>query len=214
MQTQPNYFIFDLDGTLFDTSLDLANSVNFALAKHGFPTHTIPQIVSFIGNGSLQLLRRSIPTDQEGILPEVHQAFLNHYLKNCTIDTKPYPGVLEFLETNARASILTNKPHAPTIRILEHFGLQTRFDFVLCGDTAPARKPEPDGLKLILTEVGVSPSEALMVGDDLPDIGVAKALGVPSLILLTGFGEEDALRSANPSFIARDFLSFVQQVRP
>lgn len=214
MDKQPEYFIFDLDGTLFDTSLDLARSVNFALQTFEQPAHPVEDVVAFIGNGSLNLIRRSLRAEQEYLLPEIHQAFLSHYLENCTMDTRPYQGVMEFLQQNIRASVLTNKPYAPTVRILKHFGLESRFDHVLCGDTAPERKPQPGGLLSILQQVGVQPELALMVGDDLPDIGVALAAGVPSLAILSGFGRAPELRTANPTYIVPDFLSFVQLVHP
>jgi phosphoglycolate phosphatase len=170
-------------------------------------------VISFIGNGSLNLIRRSLPEEKMLLLPEIHRTFLAHYNENCTIDTKPYPSVMEFLKTDAPASILTNKPYAPTIRILAHFNLLGRFDHILCGDTAPARKPEPAGLRSILEQVGIAPEHALMVGDDLPDIGVAKATGTPSLALLNGFGDAQELREANPTYTAEDFSAFARMAQ-
>lgn len=204
----PRYFIFDLDGTLFDTGIDLARSVNFALAEFKLPTHDLATVISFIGNGSLNLIRRSTGEEGEHAVHDIHQCFLSHYLENCTLDTQPYPGVLEFLKTEVRASILTNKPDAPTRKILAHFGLAERFETVFCGDTTPARKPQPDGLLEILRRACVESKDALMVGDDLPDLGAALAAHVPSMALLGGFGNRGALLEAKPTFSANSFADF------
>ena len=201
----PRYYIFDLDGTLFDTSLDLAAAVNASLLHFGYPVHDVPTVVSFIGNGAANLIRRSLV---------VLHYFLDYYLEHCTEKTQPYQGVLDFLKQPIRASILTNKPDAPTRKILSHFGLQDRFEHVLCGDTTPARKPAPDGLLHILQMVGIAPQDALMVGDDLPDLGAAAAANVPSCALMGGFGKSIELHAANPTFSASDFAHFARLAHP
>jgi len=205
---RPQHIVFDLDGTLFDTSLDLAGSVNFALAQFSLPTHELDAVVSFIGNGSLNLIKRAMDREDDALAQDIHRVFLAHYLEHCCELTKPYAGVLEFLAGPWRVSILTNKPDAPTRKILAHFGLQNRFDYVLCGDTTPARKPAPEGLLAILQGMNVEPANALMVGDDLPDIGAAKAARVPSLSLLNGFGQYAELIGEGPTFLADDFAQF------
>jgi phosphoglycolate phosphatase len=212
MNLTPRYFVFDLDGTLFDTSEDIANSVNFALNKYGIAIHELATIVSFIGNGSLNLIRRSVGEQGKDRVNEIHQCFLDHYFDHCTNATLPYPGVLAFLQGNHRASILTNKPNAPTRKILAHFGLSNRFESVFCGDTAPVRKPNPEGLLEILRLAHVAPADAWMIGDDLPDISAAQAARVPSFALLGGFGKREALLAANPSMTADTFADFARLV--
>ncbi|HSQ42859.1 MAG TPA: HAD-IA family hydrolase [Fibrobacteraceae bacterium] len=204
------YLIFDLDGTLFDTSLDLARSVNFALAHAGLPCHEIPTIISFLGNGSLNLVRRSLQGMNDESLQCIHRDFLEHYRENCTIDIQPYPGVLEFLEKPGRISLLTNKPQVATLKILKHFGLQNRFEQVLCGDTTPERKPDPQGLLQILSKAQVSPKNARMVGDDLPDLGCARAAGTSCTLLLSGFGKSTELLAQHPEGCVGSFAEFVR----
>jgi phosphoglycolate phosphatase len=208
------FFVFDLDGTLFDTGVDLARSVNFSLHHFGLDQHPVPTIISFIGNGSMNLIRRSSGSFDEALTSKIHSHFLEHYLEHCVIDTKPYPGVLEFLQRPFRAALLTNKPYAPSLRILKHFGLETRFESILCGDTAPARKPAPDGLLQILKNASIAPAHALMVGDDPVDIHVAKAGGVPSFALRSGFGKSADLSALHPTFIADDFGQFAKEYLP
>jgi len=213
---QPVYFIFDLDGTLLDTATDLANSVNYALSSYGLPTHELATVISFIGSGSLNLIRRSMGLKDEQCDPlasEIHRVFLEHYLHHCTVQTKPYPGVCDFLDKPHRASLLTNKSLAPTLVLLRHFGWENRFEHVLCGDTSPERKPSPAGLLWILEQVGIHPQDALMVGDDMADVHCAQAAGVPCVAILSGFGNAALLRNSNANFLADSFLDFTRLVQ-
>ena len=190
--------VFDLDGTLFNTLGDLAVAVNFALRHFGLPEHDEQRVRTFIGNGSMKLIERSMG---EAALPEnvvrtgitiemVHKVYSDFYWEHCTERTLPNPGVVEFLRsTAARVAMLTNKPERPTFKLLEHFHLRDRFEFVLCGDTTPERKPSPAGLLKIMESAGVAPAETVMVGDDQPDILAARNAGVDCITLLCGFGK-------------------------
>ena len=169
--------VFDLDGTLFNTLGDLAVAVNFALRHFGLPEHEEQRVRTFIGNGSMKLIERSMG---EAALPEnmarsgvtiemVHKVYSDFYWEHCTERTLPNPGIVEFLNNSkARVAMLTNKPLRPSEKILNHFGLRDRFEFILCGDTTPERKPSPAGLLKILEMAGVSREESVMVGDDQP----------------------------------------------
>jgi phosphoglycolate phosphatase len=100
--------------------------------------------------------------------------------------------------SKARVAMLTNKPLRPSEKILNHFGLHDRFEFILCGDTTPERKPSPAGLLKILEMAGVSREEAVMVGDDQPDILAARNAGVDCITLLCGFGKPVNLLPLKP----------------
>lgn len=205
---KPLHIFFDLDGTLIDSSPDLANSINTILRKHHLPTHSLAAVKSFIGNGSLNLMKRSLGSEREELAPALHQEFLAHYQENCVNETHLYPGVLELFQRPFSASLITNKPEAPTLKILRHFGLAQRFDFIFCGDTAVERKPSPHSLQVVLQKNQIQASSALMVGDDLPDIGAAKAAGVPVIALLGGFGDSKELLDAQADYYADDFVDF------
>ena len=199
--------VFDLDGTLFNTLGDLTVAVNFALRHFGLPEHDEQRVRTFIGNGTLKLIERSMG---ESALPEniartgvtiemVHKVYSDFYWEHCTERTLPNPGVVEFLRnTHARVAMLTNKPERPTFKLLEHFHLRDRFEFVLCGDTTPERKPSPAGLLKIMESAGVAPAETVMVGDDQPDILAARNAGVDCVTLLCGFGKPVNLLPLKP----------------
>ncbi|MDR1759368.1 MAG: HAD-IA family hydrolase [Fibrobacter sp.] len=196
--------ILDLDGTLFNTLGDLAPAVNYALSMHGLPALEISKIHSFIGNGSLNLIARSIG-EASVSLEAVHRDFLRFYAAHCTENTVPYPGVPEFLARDFRAALLTNKPEKPTRLILEHFGLENRFECVLCGDTAKAKKPGPEGIFQILETCRVAASDAVMIGDDTPDIQAALAVPVDSIAVLNGYGKAELLLSLQPTAAVSHF---------
>ena len=140
MLKKKSLIVFDLDGTLFNTLGDLAVAVNFALRHFGLPEHDEQRVRTFIGNGSMKLIERSMG---EAALPEnmartgvtiemVHMVYSDFYWEHCTERTLPNPGVVDFLRTcKARIAMLTNKPLRPTEKILHHFGLRDCFEFIL-----------------------------------------------------------------------------------
>ena len=211
--------VFDLDGTLFNTLGDLTVAVNFALRHFGLPEHDEQRVRTFIGNGTLKLIERSMG---EAALPEniartgvtiemVHKVYSDFYWEHCTERTLPNPGVVEFLRnTHARVAMLTNKPERPTLKLLEHFLLRDRFEFVLCGDTTPERKPSPAGLLKIMETAGVSPAETVMVGDDQPDILAARNAGVDCVTLLCGFGKPVNLLPLKPKNTVESYAEMCQ----
>ena len=207
MLHKKSLIVFDLDGTLFNTLGDLAVAVNFALRHFGLPEHEEQRVRTFIGNGSMKLIERSMG---EAALPEnvartgltveqVHKVYSDFYWEHCTERTLPNPGVVDFLcNSKARVAMLTNKPERPTFKLLEHFHLRDRFEFVLCGDTTPERKPSPAGLLKIIEMASVPREEAVMVGDDQPDILAARNAGVDCITLLCGFGKPVNLLPLKP----------------
>ena len=198
MLKKKSLIVFDLDGTLFNTLGDLSVAVNYALRHFGLPEHEEQRVRTFIGNGTLKLIERSmgdaaLPENvaRTGITVEaVHKVYSDFYWEHCTERTLPNPGVVEFLrKAPARIAMLTNKPELPALKILEHFGIRDCVEFMLCGDTTPERKPSPAGLLKIMESAGVAPAETVMVGDDQPDILAARNAGVDCITLFCGFGK-------------------------
>jgi len=214
MLKKKSLIVFDLDGTLFNTLGDLAVAVNFALRHFGLPEHDEQRVRTFIGNGSMKLIERSMgeaatpdAISRTGITIEmVHKVYSDSYWEHCTERTLPNSGVVDFLRTcKARIAMLTNKPLRPTEKILHHFGLRDCFEFILCGDTTPERKPSPAGLLKILEMAGVSHEDAVMVGDDQPDILAARNAGVDCVTLLCGFGKPVNLLPLKPENTVKSY---------
>src|SRR5512134_1935717 len=121
MDAEVRLLVFDLDGTLIDSKLDLANSVNHALSAFGLPALPHPVIYSYVGDGATMLIRRAVGEDGDGILPAVLDAFLAHYRRHLLDTTVPYPGVPESLREWAeiyQMAVLTNKSLDMTLAIL------------------------------------------------------------------------------------------------
>ena len=112
--------IFDLDGTLLNSLQDLATSTNYALQRHGYPTHELPAFRYFVGNGSDKLLERALPEaerSRENVL-KIREDFMAYYAEHKADFTAPYDGICELLKTLKRHQLLlavaSNKYHAAT----------------------------------------------------------------------------------------------------
>src|SRR6202035_2909657 len=172
----PRLLVFDLDGTLIDSGLDLCNSVNATLAHFGKPELPEAVIASYIGDGASLLVRRAFG-DPEGdvhdeeYVTEALTFFLNYYRAHKFDNTYLYPGVLESLQAiratdpNILMAVLTNKPVNPSRDICAHFGLSRFFFQNYGGNSFHTKKPDPHGLQTLIAEAGaiarrpISPTE-------------------------------------------------------
>jgi phosphoglycolate phosphatase len=201
--------VFDLDGTLIDSARDLCNSVNAALEHMGRPHLPDEIIASFVGNGASMLVRRSLAVEN-GVSPdEVHDEelataynfFLAHYREHKLDFTYAYDGVLDSLSglrtmpdgTPRAMAVLTNKPVRPARAICDGLGMGAFFLGVYGGDSFPLKKPDPMGLRAIMSEAGASPRETLMIGDSKVDVRTARNAGAWSLGCKFGFGPQDLM---------------------
>jgi len=202
----PALFVFDLDGTLVDSAQDLADAGNAVLEIYGRPTLPRQQVVAMVGDGARELVRRLIAAaGLDAPLDEALAHFLECYDQRLLATTRPYDGVfatLEALMPLARLAVLTNKPEAATLRLLEGLELRHYFSDVIGGDSPYGRKPDPRGLFALLARADVATENALMVGDSMNDLLVAEAATVPMCLARYGFGyqqvpEPDRLRAAH-----------------
>lgn len=236
---QKELFIFDLDGTLFNTLGDLAPAVNYAMKQFGLKTHSNDDVRIFIGNGSMNLIRRAVAANyidvakvrnfdevaavlerenySEEKIKEIHKVYSEFYWEHCTENTEPYEGVIELVQRIATkcaetrcAAMLTNKPVAPAQKILKKFGLENSFATYLCGDTTPERKPSPAGIYEILRQTGIAPEKAIMIGDDTPDVLAAKNAGIDCITLFEGFGKAENLLPLEPRYTAGHIKDFAE----
>ena len=211
----PGAFIFDLDGTLIDSGLDIALSANFTRVHFGLPDLPVPTLKSYVGDGVAKLLTRSLGHDvrsgQTGaaglpVSEEMHAegmtVFADHYGRHLLDNTTLYPGVLEILARFQRIPqhLATNKPREFTDKVLSGLHLAGAFRKVVCGDETSARKPDPGHLKITLEGLDIAPSEVVVVGDSPNDILAAKAFGGVSVACTFGLVPPGLLKSAGPDF--------------
>ena len=201
-------FIFDLDGTLIDSKMDIVNSVNAMLRTTGRSELPAQTIASFVGHGAPQLMasvlgKAASESDRETAL----STFLRHYEDHPLDETRTYPGVKEGLAALGEypKAVLTNKPLRASMQILEGLGLLEFFTVIYGGDSFATKKPDPAGALSILQELGFPAGQAAMVGDSDVDIQTARNAGMRAVAVTYGFGNYD--RIANPADFYVDQLT-------
>ena len=185
---------FDLDGTLLDTSGDLAAAVNHALASAGRPTLPVEAVRPMIGGGSRHMLAQGMAATggcTEAELDTLQARLLAFYEANIAVETRPFPGCLDALDALAARgvtlAVVTNKNERLARIVLDALGLTDRFATIIGGDTlGPDRgKPKPDLIELMVERCG--PGPAAFVGDSIYDVEAAQAAGLPVVACSFGF---------------------------
>ena len=180
--------VFDLDGTLIDSRKDLVTSVNAALVQ--FDRQPLPEamIASYIGDGAGMLIRRALgdPSGEtaEALVEGALTAFLDYYREHKLDHTTLYEGVfpaLDLLRPGRAMACLTNKPVNPSQQICAALGLAPYFFQTYGGNSFQTRKPDPEGLRALMHEAEVEPTETVMVGDSDVDILTAQRAGTWSI---------------------------------
>ncbi|HEY2821428.1 MAG TPA: HAD-IA family hydrolase [Candidatus Acidoferrum sp.] len=207
--------VFDLDGTLIDSKLDLIHSVNATLAEMGRAKLSDEVISSYIGHGAPMLISRAlggVATEEE--LARGLKYFLAYYEEHKLDNTCLYPDVTETLaklsQQEIAMAVLTNKPVKISVRILEELGLAKYFQAIYGGNSFETKKPDPLGAKTILSEFRVNTGDAMMVGDSEVDIQTARNAGMIAAAVNFGFGIHD--RAQHPADIYLDRMSDLVQI--
>jgi phosphoglycolate phosphatase len=211
--TAPNFssvraLIFDLDGTLIDSKLDLIRSVNAMLREMGREQLHEDTISGYIGHGAPQLVAQALGNNATAAQREQALKFFLAYYEDHKMDsTCAYPGVPEALEllSGLPMAILTNKPVRISVRILEALGLAKYFRAVYGGNSFETKKPDPLGAQTILREFGAAPAEAILIGDSEVDVQTARNAGTFAAAVNYGFGTHD--RAGHPADIYLDRLA-------
>lgn len=197
--------VFDLDGTLLNTLTDLAASCNRALAQMGKPCRTEEEIKSFIGNGARLLCNRLIglnaPEEEVDRCLRLFQADYNIHLND---HTAPYPGIIDMLRTfrenGVSCAVVSNKYDAATREICRlHFG--DLIPVSIGEGNGISKKPCPDGTNKALSLMGVTPAEAIYVGDSDTDVETAHNAGLFCVGVSWGFRSRHVLEMAGAECI-------------
>ncbi|MBN2061081.1 MAG: HAD family hydrolase [Deltaproteobacteria bacterium] len=191
--------IFDMDGTLLDTLVDIANSVNSVLEKNGFPTHDPEAFRYLVGDGVRKLMDRIIPKENrdEATVGRCMKEYSEIYHENFNMTTQPYKGVPEMLdgltERRIKKSILSNKPDDFTRKCVDEFLSRWEFETIMGHhDTIPL-KPDPAGALFIARKMDIEPDHFLYLGDTGVDMRTAVNARMFPVGALWGFRTEDEL---------------------
>lgn len=195
-------FLFDLDGTLFDTAPQLCEAVNQMLVALNLPELESSEISKFIGKGALNLVAKSIEkANIDNVDLDMELAFdyfQNFYMKNAG-DSQAYDGVMETLlvlkNRGYQLACVTNKPSKFTNLILEKNNSLAIFDYVVCGDEMLSLKPDPFSIQYVCEKLGIKTSEALMVGDSNNDIDSAYAAGAKMAFVPYGYQSQEKIKT-------------------
>ena len=209
--------IFDLDGTLIDSKLDLALAINAMLDHMGRAQHVHETIFGFVGNGAEMLVRKSLG---EGATEEDVKRglayFLSYYRSHMLDNTVLYPGVADALERFRQLegysmAVYTNKPVNFSRAIIQGLNLSRYFVAVYGGNSFERKKPDPMGIEVLLREMQASPEEAMMVGDSQVDMKTARNSGIFACGVTYGF-DLDGLRAHPPDILVNNLVELPAQL--
>lgn len=212
--------VFDLDGTLVDSSRDLANAVNAALQRidPSAPSLALDVVRSFIGSGARNLVARSLVHAGVALPPEdALPLFLEEYARRLTEHTRFYPGVEDALDRLSAhpLAVLTNKPGDMSRRILDVLGAGPRFFRVYGGGDLPSRKPDPDGLMRLMAQAMATPRTTVMVGDSAIDVRTGRAAGARTVGVRYGFDPESLVSEPPDALVdgLQELPAFMESLR-
>jgi phosphoglycolate phosphatase len=209
--------IFDLDGTLIDSSEDLAISVNAMLRHAGRAELDRDLIQSYVGNGAALLVRRAFgPDASDEAVADGLAFFLKFYRAHALEHTKLYPGVREVvgeLATQHTLGVLTNKPERISVDILGALGIADWFVRIYGGDRFDKKKPDPVGIETLMRNTGIGPAETMMIGDSNVDIETARNAGVRSCGVGWGF-RPDSFDACRPDILIQSPDELLYHLQP
>ncbi|SLJ85939.1 phosphoglycolate phosphatase [Psychrobacter sp. DAB_AL43B] len=216
--------IFDFDGTLIDSVPDLADATNAMLTTLGKQPYPIDTIRNWVGNGSRMLVERALVGKIEVVEGELtqeetdhaEQVFFDAYKNLSGSKTVAYPDVDSGLKKLKAAgytlALVTNKPIRFVPKILQFFGWQDLFSEVLGGDSLPVKKPDPTPLLHVCEALGVTPAQAVMIGDSRNDILAGQNANMDTLGLSYGYNYGQDIRELNPTEAFDSFAALVEYI--
>ncbi len=192
--------IFDLDGTLVDSSGDIADAINHAVGPYNVPQVTVRETISLVGEGISRLMEKII--EKKGLNADrdsLSRRFLEYYSAHLVDKTTVYPGVKETMEklNGYKKAVISNKRQALSANILDALGLSAYLDIIVGSDTTPERKPSPAPVRYVLANLDIKPESAVIVGDSNYDIEAGRAAGIRTVAVTYGYRPLDILRGAD-----------------
>ena len=222
MENNFELMMFDLDGTLVETGLEIGDAVNDTLRDLGLPEVRQAQVNDWIGHGTRELLIQAWAFSSQQDLasvrtspsvPQVIAEFDGHYQRRCGTRSQLYPQVSEVLDNlrgqGVRLAVVTNKERRFTQALLDVHQLTPYFDRVISGDSLPAKKPDPAGVLSCLAQFDVPASRTLFVGDSSIDVATARNAGVLVWVLPYGYNLGQPIESCGADRVIADFRALL-----
>ncbi len=197
--------LFDMDGTLLDTIMDLTGSVNATLHHFGYMERSEDEVKKFVGNGVMKLLERAFGRGVKNVdLAEVYEYFTGHYQKNCRNKTSTYPGIIAMLdqlrEAGITMGIVSNKNKQAVIE-LAGLLLPGYMTAVVGASEDLPKKPSPELVNEALSQLKKSKEETILIGDSDVDYQTAKNAGLDCILVSWGFKDKSFLESLHSAYL-------------
>ncbi len=206
-------YFFDLDGTLIDSSKDIAQATNYTLQKLGFSPLPEEEIIKHVGYGGRKLLEGVIGKNDPDLINKAVSIFREYYFNNPVVHTKPYPQAIEVLEklkrSNKKIAVITNKYENVSREILKKLDLSEYVDLVIGGDTLDEKKPSPKPVIYALEKFVLSPENAVMIGDSETDILSGKNASTKTCLVMFGYGKKDLAMSYKPDYVVSNLIEIL-----
>ena len=208
--------IFDMDGTILNTLEDLTDSVNACLTAFSYPTRTIDEVRSFVGNGIRLLIARAVPegTCEEDI-ETLYSYFMPYYQEHCAMKTKPYDGILDTLKKlrvqGYKTAVVSNKADTAVQELCQVYfpGL---FDFAIGEKPGNRKKPAPDAVNETLNALNIKTEDAIYIGDSDVDLETAANAKMDCIAVEWGFRDAAFLKQHGATRLAQtpeDIFTFL-----
>lgn len=207
--------IYDLDGTLVDTKQDIAEAVNFMLARLGEPPLEAQDICRYVGHGLHHLIAHCLRTQEARRIEAGTALYRTYYATHLLDHSRLYPGVIDTLRYCQRhhQAVLTNKPNPYSRELLIGLGIAEYFVEIIAGDSGYPKKPDPAAAHALMARTQASAQETLMVGDSPIDIETGQRAGVRTVGVAQGFVDRAELAAAKPDVLVSDFSELLAWVR-
>lgn len=209
--------IFDLDGTLSDSIHSIKYCTDRTVAPYGFGPFSVEQYKYFVGDGAANLVKRALAAggDTQGVhFEEAFARYKELFAVDCMYEVKPYEGIPELLEAlkkrGVKLAVLSNKPHAETIRVIETLFGQGCFDVIQGQVDGVPIKPDPAGAIRILERLGMAAKEVLYLGDTATDMKTGKGAGAYTIGALWGFRKREELEEHHADAIIAHPMELLQ----
>jgi len=197
-----DFIVFDFDGTLVNTGDDITAAVNHTLGALDIPILEKETVIRFVGDGAIKLVERSLGKENHGRVEEALEILKAYYAEHMLDSTDLYPGVRDVLEyyKNIKKAVVTNKPYTFTLGIVRALNIENYFDDIIGIDSGTYGKPDPRLMDALLDKHHINKDKAVVVGDGVNDVMLAKNSGVTSCALLNGYSQREALLRLDPDY--------------
>lgn len=208
--------IFDMDGTILNTLVDLQNATNYGLSKNNLPERSYDEVRQFVGNGIRKLIERAVPEGtSEAVIQKVHADFTEFYKVHNSDNTAPYEGIPQAVrklrEYGVKTAVVSNKADYGVQALVKDF-FEGAFDAAIGEREGYAKKPAPDMVRLALSEINVPSEEAVYIGDSDVDFQTAANSGLNFIGVDWGFRGRAFLEKIGAGIIVDNAEELINQI--